>query len=291
MAASDDQSASFDELWDYDQAAETERRFREALAQQPSVSAISVELLTQIARAQGLQRRFDAAHATLDQAAALLRDEWPRATVRYLLERGRVFNSSGAPTQAQPLFLEAWQRASAADDAFYAVDAAHMLAIVAPPDEQIAWNLKALAHAERAADPRARRWLGSLYNNIGWSCHDQGQYEIALDYFSKALTWRQAAGQEREITIAQWAVARALRSLGRVEHALTMQQSLLADYERAGEQDGYVYEEIAECALLLGQDEQAQRFFALAHGILAQDSWLVAREPERLERIKRLAGL
>src|SRR5262249_52931333 len=51
----------FDALWNYDQPAETERAFREALARTEAAALLGyrLELLTQIARTQGLQRRFD----------------------------------------------------------------------------------------------------------------------------------------------------------------------------------------------------------------------------------------
>jgi hypothetical protein len=62
----------FDELWDYNQPGESEARFRQALAEQAPGSPLYVEILTQIARAQGLQRNFDAAHQTLDEAQRLL---------------------------------------------------------------------------------------------------------------------------------------------------------------------------------------------------------------------------
>ncbi len=281
----------FDALWDYEKPAETEAAFRALLPQaeasgNPSYHA---QLLTQIARAQGLQRQFDAAHRTLDQAQALLSEELHQARIRYLLERGRVFNSSGTPEEARPLFLAAWEQAQVHQQDFSAIDAAHMLAIIAPPEQQLDWNLKALALVEQTSDTRAGKWRGSLYNNIGWTYHGQGQYQQALEMFERALAARQAQGQQREILIAQWCVARALRSLGQVEEALHMQQALLDAYEQSGEQqDGYVYEELGECLLTMQRPEEARPYFALAHTTLSQDLWLVAEEPARLERLKQL---
>src|SRR5260221_13304132 len=101
----------FDALWNYDQPAETERAFRDILQQTESKAPLAyrLQLLTQVARTQGLQRRFADAHATLDEVQAHLGDGLILPRVRYLLERGRVFNSSGQPDQARPLFLDAWQ--------------------------------------------------------------------------------------------------------------------------------------------------------------------------------------
>src|SRR5690349_11666078 len=88
-----------DSLWDYNDPAATKERFRAVLpAARSSGSPGSLaELLTQIARTEGLQGRFDEAHATLDEVVEMLPRATPRAHVRYLLERGRAFNSSGNP--------------------------------------------------------------------------------------------------------------------------------------------------------------------------------------------------
>jgi tetratricopeptide (TPR) repeat protein len=282
---------NLDELWDYDHPAETEAKFRALLPARAANRDDHAQLLTQIARALGLQRKFDEAHQTLDTAEALLTADMVRARVRYLLERGRVFNSSGQPDRAQPFFLEAWERARAGGEDFYAVDAAHMLAIVAPPDQQMAWNLKALAHAEQSADARARNWRGSLYNNIGWTHHDAGEFDEALAMFEKALRFREEQGREREIDIAQWCVARALRSLGRIEAALQVQRSLRAKHEHAGERDGFVLEELGECLLALNRPDEARPHFAAAYEELCKDPWLAANEPTRLQRLKELGSI
>lgn len=288
MQSTNVDKANFDQLWDYNRPGESEARFREYLATVDLHTPDYVELLTQIARAQGLQRNFAAAHQTLDEAQKLLNDQTLRAKIRYLLERGRVYNSAGQADQARPLFLQAWEQAVNAGEDFYAVDAAHMLGIIEPPEEQLRWNEKALTLAEQSDEPRAQQWLGSLYNNIGWTYHDLQQEERALALFQKALSWRLTQGKDREIRIATWSVARILRALNRVEEALTMQQALHAEWARNNEVDGYVEEEIGECLLCLPQPEQAQPYFAAAYRELATDPWLVEHEAARLERLRML---
>lgn len=281
----------FDQLWDYEHPAETETRFRELTLQAESDPSYYAQLLTQIARAQGLQRHFDEAHQTLNSVQAMLTDELPTASIRYLLERGRVFNSSKKPQQSKPLFLEAWEQALNAGEDGYAVDAAHMLAIVeSSPEQQMAWNLKALNLAETSSQPRAQKWRGSLYNNIGWTYHDTGEYENALAIFQKALEWREQQGDARTTFIARWCVARALRSLGRIDEALEIQRGLLKAIEAGAPSDGYVYEELGEL-LLLKNDDQAAHFFNLAYTALAQDDWFATNEALRLERLKTLGNL
>lgn len=281
----------FDALWDYNRPAKTEARFRKLipLAQGSGNRSYYAQVLTQLARALGLQRRFDEAHAVLNEADALITDDLLVARVRSLLERGRAFNSAGQPAIASPFFKKAFELAASADEDGYAVDALHMLAIASPPDQQMEWNLRALALAESSTQPQANKWLGSLYNNIGWTLHSAGKYDKALEMFQKALAWRiEQDGRIGAVRVARWCVARALRSLNRTEEALQIQTSLLAEFEQAGETDGYVYEEIAECLLALDRREEARPHFASAYTILSQDEGLVANEPSRLERLRQL---
>lgn len=285
----------FDTLWDYQHPDQTEAKFRQLLpqAEQRSDIAYYLQLLTQIARTQGLQREFVEAHKTLDRVKEHLRTELVVPTIRYLLERGRVFNSSGQPSEAQIWFQQAWELArSQEEEAFFAVDAAHMLAIVSRTfEEQVTWNITALQYAQASSDESAQSWCGPLYNNLGWTYHDQGQYEHALKCFQQALQWRQEQGEAREIRIARWCVARTLRSSQQTTEALALQQELLAEWEQSGEeQDGYVYEEMAECLFVLGQISESRAYFAQAYEKLSQDRWLAAQEPERLERLRQLAA-
>src|SRR5687767_8054884 len=97
----------FDSFWDYSNPGDTEIKFREILLQIPNDDPAHLELLTQIARSQGLQRKFDEAHQILDQVENQLGEIPLRAKVRYLLERGRVFNSSGHADKAGPFFEQA----------------------------------------------------------------------------------------------------------------------------------------------------------------------------------------
>ncbi|MBK8026425.1 MAG: tetratricopeptide repeat protein [Chloroflexi bacterium] len=283
----------FDSLWDYGDPAATETRFQGLLpaAEASGDADLVAQLMTQIARTQGFQRRFDDAHRTLDQVEAALPPGNSLARVRYLLERGRVLNSSGQREQARPQFLQAFEAAQQVGDDGYAVDAAHMMGIVEPPQEALEWNRRALAIADASDQPRARQWLGSLYNNIGWTYHDMGDFEQALEIFRKALAWREAAGDPDTTRIAEWCIGRTLRSLGRLAEALDVQRALHAEYLKTGSRDGYVDEELGECLLALGQPEAARPHFADAYTALSQDSWLVANEPDRLARLKELGGV
>ena len=279
----------FDSLWDHGRPDATERAFRALLPSAPrSDASYRLELLTQIARAEGLQQRFADAHRTLDGVAVELTEALPRVHVRYLLERGRVLNSSGNPEVAAPLFLEAWERGRSTGEDALAVDAAHMLGIVTSGDDQLAWNERAIDLAAASPDHHANAWLGSLLNNIGWTYHDAGRFEDALTVFQRAVEVRTTDGAAGTLIIARWCVARTLRSLERFEDALALQRALLEDLAQTGARDGYVHEELAENLLALGRGDEARPHCATAHLLLAGDPRLAANEPARLDRLRLL---
>lgn len=286
----------FEALWDYGNPAATESRFLEALAQAEATASLDylAQLETQIARTQGLRADFDTAASWLDRAEARCADAEARgedvrtARVRLLLERGRCLNSSGRPADSVPLFEQALAQAEAAGLENLAVDAAHMLGIAVPGADGLDWNLGAIARAEAATDPQARRWLGSLYNNTGWSLHDLGRFDEALDLFEKSLDFRLAQAAAKPIRIAQWCVARCLRSLGRNDEALARQLALRDDFAATGEDDGFVHEELGELYLLAGRPDEARPEFAAAFRLLGQDPLFARNEAARLERLQAL---
>lgn len=281
----------FDSWWDYDHPDQSEARFRSLLAELPAESPIRLELLTQIARAKGLQRRFVEAHATLDEVEPRLPVGPTRILARYLLERGRVYNSSRRPAEARPLFERAWGVATAVDQDGLAIDAAHMLAIVSSGDDILDWNLRALNLAERSAQPAARKWLGSLLNNVGWTYHEAGRFAEALQCFERAAIWRRENGGGHAEQVARWSVARSLRSLGRHSEALELLTALEREFAGAAEPDGYVFEEIAENLLAQGEPAAARPYFARAAEVLGQDAHLIESEPGRLQRLNQLARI
>jgi tetratricopeptide (TPR) repeat protein len=248
-----------DELWDFGDPAASEARFVavRSRAAHDDGGARLAELLTQLARAQGLQGRFDDADATLDEAEAALQPSDARGSVRLLLERGRVANTAGRDGRGSAEFRKAWEQARAAGEDALAVDAAHMLGIVEQPDEAWAWNERAMGLARTSPDPAAQHWVASLANNMGWVRHEAGDFDAALELFTLALAERERGDDAGRTRIARWCVARCLRSLGRTEEALVQQRALAAELEALGETDEHVDEEIAECQRALARDAEA----------------------------------
>ena len=285
---------AFDSFWNYDDPSGTEAKFREVLpkVRESADPGYVAELLTQIARAQGLQQKYADAHSTLDQVDAMLKADMKTARVRSFLERGRVFNSSGRPQESVPIFTQALQSAQESVLEYYAVDAAHMLGIATKGKESLRWNQEAIRLAEAARDPKARRWLGPLYNNTAWTHFDMGQYSEALKLFERDLEYRKQNGNNVEVGIARWSIAKMLRHLGRVEESLKLQMELLDDPDRKNnDSEGYTREEIGECLLLLDRPSEAKGYFARAWELLHNDPWLQQDEAARLTRMKRLGGL
>lgn len=270
-------------LWDFGDPAASEARFRESRANRDGEDGY--ELDTQIARALGLQGRLSEARELLSGIEASI--ETPPARVRWLLEMGRVLNSSGDPAAARPFFESAWDLAQESGLDALAVDAAHMVAIAAPPEERRAWNEAGMRLAESSDDPEAARWVGSLSNNMGWDAHDEGEYAEALRLHERALAWQNRHGNPTGVRIATWSVAKQLRFLGRLEDGLELQGRLLAEYEAdepGGE--GFVREELGELLLALGRASEAAPHFAEAHRLLSEVGWV---ERERLQRLRRLS--
>jgi tetratricopeptide (TPR) repeat protein len=241
-------------FWEYGDPAGSEARFRAAL-----VSAAGderLELLTQIARTYSLRKRFDEAHALLDEVERELpgaASESPkggvRPHVRYRLERGRTFNSSGATEQARALFVSAWEEAEAAGLEGLAVDAAHMVAIThAGTPDGVAWGRRGLELARASEDPKARALIPALLNNLAWDLHDMGRFSEALPWFEEAQAEWTARGKPKQIQAARWAVARCLRSLGRTAEALAILHALEAEHAAAGTSDPSIAEELAAIA-------------------------------------------
>ncbi len=283
-----DGAMNIESFWEYDDPAASEARFRAAL---DSASADErLELRTQIARTYSLRRQFGPAHAELDAVERELASAGAAPRARYLLERGRTFNSAGERQRARALFLNAFDIAAGAALEGLAVDAAHMLAIVEEPEAAARWSTRGVELARRSNDPKARALLPALLNNHAWNLYDAGRHSDALPVFREAEAAWHATGKQPQGRIATFYVARCLRSLQRYEEALAQQRQLARDWAAAGATDGFVFEEIAENLEALGLQSEATAYFRQARDELGKDGALARDEPERWQRITALAS-
>ena len=206
-------------LWNFDDLDGTEQRLHAQLDQETTDSG-RAELLTQLARVEGLRQSFDEGEELIGQAEALAGDS-VQARIRIDLERGRLLRSGGDAIAAMPLFETAFNAAREADEQFIAVDAAHMCAIAAPDRvSRQAWTQRGIDIAQASPDRNVSYWLGPLYNNLGVDHAEAGEHDAALDAFKRALEVRLRYPENPPAI--QWAkesVAEQLRALGRDEEA------------------------------------------------------------------------
>jgi tetratricopeptide (TPR) repeat protein len=273
-------------LWDFDDLDATEERLRARLEVEESPDG-RAEVLTQLARIEGLRGAFDRADPLADEAEALAEGTIARA--RLALERGRIRRSSGDREAAGPLFESAFAGALAAEQYFMAADAAHMVALVAPDrDGLVDWTQRGIELAERH-EP-ASYWLGPLLNNLGWEYYEAGDFELALDAFSRAL-----AAREREpdnpgpIEIARYAVGKTLRALGRSDEAVPLLEHAVAWASDEGTPDGWFHEELAEEYAAVGRLDDAREQATLAIPLLERDDPSFADGEGRRRRLDELA--
>jgi tetratricopeptide (TPR) repeat protein len=244
-------------LWDFDDLDASERRFRELLRSETDDGA-RAEVLTQLARIEGLRGDFDAGERLLEEAETLAGASG-RPRIRIDLERGRLRRSSGDEEAALPLFAAAFETAKNAGELFLAVDAAHMAALVTYDRGGFAeWTRRGVELAE-LEDSSARYWLGPLLNNLGWHLYEAGEHEAALDAFERALAARQLDPEnEAGVAIARYAVGKALRTLGRPAEAAVQLEQAIAWAESAGKPDAWFHDELAEDYAALGRLRDAR---------------------------------
>jgi len=227
-------------LWDFDDPAGSEQRLR-AAAEAAADTTDRDLLLTQVARALGLQGRYDEGRAILGSGLG----GHPEVMTRSFLELGRMSRSAGDLVRAREEFDIAVDLASDAGLDLVHVDALHMVALVADPADQFAINERALRIALDSEDPRARNWDASLLNNIGMVHSDAGDLVSALAAFEAALTARRRIGDDGRTRIARWMVAWTFRRMGRTDEARAIHLELKAELDAAGDVDPYVDEELA----------------------------------------------
>jgi tetratricopeptide (TPR) repeat protein len=201
-------------LWDFGDLEATGARLRLQLNAETG-DAGRAEVLTLVARLQGLRGEFRAGEAVLRRAERLA-GKSATARIRIDLERGRLLRSSGDLAAAMPLFVSAYENATSAGEEFMAADAAHMAAIAAPDRAgKLAWTQRGIDIAQATSDRDVAYWLGPLLNNLGVEYAESGEHEAALGAFQRALEARLRYPENPEaIQSARESVEEARRALG-----------------------------------------------------------------------------
>jgi tetratricopeptide (TPR) repeat protein len=255
-------------LWDFSRPDVSEQRFRAALKDASNDDALILQ--TQIARTYGLRKDFKGAREILQSIEPQIATAGAEPKARYYLELGRTYASAAhtaeqQTTQTREMARAAYQRAL--DEARagqldgLAIDAIHMMAFIdTAPADQLKWGQQALAVVEASGQPAARRWEASIRNNIGYSLHQLGRYDEALQQFQLALALRERGTDTEATRAAHWMVAWTLRALGRNDEALEIQLRLDREAEAAGQPDPFVLEELETLYRARGDTERAQNY-------------------------------
>lgn len=279
-----------DSLWNYPDPCGSEATFRQLLDRVGSTAPADYvgQVLSQIARAQTLQKEYAQAQTTLDEAAASGAD-MPVARIRIPLERGRIWNDTEEFGKARECFSEAVRLALEAGHAPLAADAFHMLGVLPPAEEAVEWNRRGIEFARSSDNPKARRWLGTFGLNMGLKHQDLRQFAEAERAFTEAIAEYERIGNVARVRLCRLCLGKNLRLQERYEAALALDRELLAEIDGSDGPVGYTCEEIAECLLALGRGKEARPFFERAYAILSVDPWFPPPQRGRLERIRLLA--
>jgi tetratricopeptide (TPR) repeat protein len=129
-----------------------------------------------------------------------------------LCAEGMTAEGGAGPEAARALFEQAWELRR---DDVDACIAAHYLARQQPsPELTLAWNERALRHAEAAADDRIAGFFPSLHLNLGKSHEDLGDRGRAREHYERALAHADALGDDGYGDMVRRGVEAGLRRVG-----------------------------------------------------------------------------
>ncbi len=181
---------------------------------------------------------------------------------RYLGVRGRFEWTAKDSVAATATFKGLFDYCETNELYERAVDATHMIAIVAPHAERFEWAHKGIAMAEAG---ELTGWLGPLWNNLGWDYVDAGNYEKGLEALEQARVYHYETGQQLSELIADYSVAHVKRLMGDIAAAKTEMQGVFdqaSGMQEAGHLDavewmGFSRWELAEIAIAEGDSQTA----------------------------------
>jgi len=275
---------------DYAQAQEM-YKLTVLAAEREGEEEILVEALAQVARSHLIQGKKEQGRSWLEKAKALASKKMPMGWSRYLGVRGRFEWKDDQLEEATATFKEMYQFCLSHKLHSRAVDAAHMVAITAPHEEQIVWGKKGI---EAAEEGHLENWLGPLWNNLGWTFEEMGRYEESLDALLRAREYHWKLGSEHNKLVADWSVGHAYRQLEQLDEASHWLRPILAWAERryvtdpnpdAAEWVGHSHRELGQLAIARGEMEEGLGHLRKAEEKLGEaemQEW----DPEDFQRLR-----
>lgn len=294
-----------DALFQQRKYAEAQTLYQQAVeaARAAKNSEVLAESLAQAARCCLIQEQKEAGRPWLEQARAAAGEDRPLGWSRYLGVRGRFEWKDGKLAEATATFTAMYDYCRAHKLHDRAVDAAHMVALTAPPDQQIVWAHKGI---EAATEAGQDGWLGPLWNNLGATLEDLGKFPESLAAYEQARHYHWKVGDEQAKLIADWAVGHAHRLNGNLDRATQWLRPVLAWAERRhaespdperGEWIGLSCRELGEIAVArqrpadaLPLIERAEEFLRAAK-MPEWDAAGFGKITARLAELKQAAGI
>ncbi|MEA3297414.1 MAG: tetratricopeptide repeat protein [candidate division Zixibacteria bacterium] len=192
--------------------------------------SVEVEALSQMARMNLILNNKDKGREWLVKAQSTASDSDPMGWSRYLGVKGRFEWQDKDLSQAHETFDQMYDYCNSNALWGRAVDAAHMIAIVAEsPEEQIKWGRLGIEAAE-AGDVES--WLGPLWNNLAGTYYDLKQFDSTLECYQKAREYHWRHSGEVGKLFADYHIGMTYHLLGNDEEAGKWLRPVLAWAER-----------------------------------------------------------
>lgn len=295
MTPSDAQQllADADALFHARKYAEATAKYEETaiVAEAAGETSTLTEALSQVARGHLTRDLKEEGRVWIERAAALATPSDPPGYARYLGVRGRFEWKDDDKEAATETFISMYDYCIEHELYDRAIDATHMVAITGGDDAKVEWSLKGI---EAAKNDGHERWLGPLWNNLGWTYDEQGEYDKALEALLNAREAHWHRGDEFAKLVADWSVGHAYRKVGEYEQAMAWMNSTLAWAQRRYAMDpsasnaewvGFAHRELGDLATDEGRPADAVRHYREAVPFLEQanmPSW----DPEGFQAIK-----
>lgn len=259
-------------------------------ASQEDNNSTLVEAYSQIARCYLKEGNTGEGLTWLAKAREKASKEEPSGWSRYVgvwgrfewqAEMARTGEINPEVPKAEAIFIDMYDYCLANELYSRAVDAAHMVALVAKKEDRLAWGLKGIKAAEEG---HLDGWLGPLWNNHGWNLEDLGRYEEGLEALKKAREYHYKSSRELPKLVADWSVGYAYRKVGNIDSALSIMTDVIGRADSLYKEDpstdyaewvGSTNRELGEIALAQNRPDEALVYFRKA-----KDKLIEAGMPE-----------
>ena len=255
-----------------------------------------VEAASMRARSYLIQDDGETGRPWLDRAAAKATEGDALGWSRYIGVRGRFEWKGGDNPTATVTFRAMFDYCEAHELWSRAIDAAHMVAITGDPEERFEWAGKAIAMAESG---ELTKWLGPLWNNLGWDYVEAERYDEAREALEKARVYHYMGERNLPRLIADYSVAHVIRLQGQTADAKAAMRDVFDWAVRLndeGVQDaiewmGFSRWELGEIALTEGETSEAIQLMSKALEELEQAGMPSWDADDWAKKQARLAGI